>query len=138
MKSAYRPGSAIDVLAALGFGRASRHVPSVRCLHQTGLEQATALPVTTPGPPPPPPASSGPQYRERIARQRQRNEILRRGHALPTKSTTAQVPLRRRFWKDVTVQEAPGAVKDIIFALVMTGTDLLTSSERDQTAIKST
>ena len=100
--------SSFHLLQVISRKPCPRPLSVVRCLHQTGLEQATALPATTPGPPPAAPMPSVSHYRNRVARQLQRSEILQKGQNLQANQTKSGGPLRGRFWKDVIVKELPG------------------------------
>ena len=79
-----------------------------QCLHTTALTAATPLPTTAPGPPPPAPVPAASQYGERVDRRRRQAERLKRGQDLRASHMKPGTAMKKRFWKDVSVQTDNG------------------------------
>ncbi|RMD42573.1 hypothetical protein DV735_g2547, partial [Chaetothyriales sp. CBS 134920] len=77
-----------------------------RCLSSSALRPATTLPATGTGPPPAPPKPDVRSYGARVDEKRRKMELLKQGKEIragqPDRSSS---PLKRRFWKEVHVQE---------------------------------
>ena len=79
-----------------------------QCLHTTAPISATPLPTTAPGPPPPAPVPAASQYGERVDRRRRQAELLKRGQDLRASHMKPGTAMKKRFWKDVSVQTDNG------------------------------
>jgi hypothetical protein len=82
-----------------------------RCfLHESVPHPANPLPIVATGPPPAPPQPSVSELRERLDRRRRQAELLKESQALKGKGLSGKPRevLKRRFWKDVNVQQTPG------------------------------
>ena len=79
-----------------------------QCLHTTAPTAATPLPTTAPGPPPPAPVPAASQYGERVDRRRRQAELLKRGQDLRASHMKPGTAMKKRFWKDVSVQTDNG------------------------------
>ena len=96
------------------FCTSHRTVPSIlpsvlfQCLHTTAPIAATPLPTTAPGPPPPAPVPAASQYGERVDRRRRQAELLKRGQDLRASQMKPGTAMKKRFWKDVSVQTDNG------------------------------
>jgi hypothetical protein len=84
--------------------------PIHRDFHTSPPQAATPLPVGLVSPPPSPPPPARPQYGDRVERKRKQAEMLRQAKELRSNSNHSGKygPQRKRFWKDVHVQETPG------------------------------
>lgn len=93
-------------------GQLSRHSARLprRHLHPSPSSSANPLPVTQPGPPPTAPLPAASQYGERVHRRRQQAELIRKGQEIRTNQSKPGSALRKRFWKDVSVQTSPGMI----------------------------
>lgn len=91
-----------------------RTVPSpcspalLQCLHTTPPQAATPLPITATGPPPAAPQPAASQYGERVDRRRRQAELLKRGQDMRASHMKPGTAIRKRFWKDVSVQTDDG------------------------------
>ncbi len=91
-----------------------RNVPSpctpahVQCLHTTVSRLATPLPITATGPPPAAPQPAASQYGERVDRRRRQAELLKRGQDMRASHMKPGTAIKKRFWKDVSVQRDDG------------------------------
>ena len=94
-----------------------RNVPSqrlpaqIQCLHTTVSRFATPLPVTATGPPPAAPQPAASQYGERVDRRRRQAELLKRGQDMRATHKTPETAIKKRFWKDVSVQRDEGMTR---------------------------
>ena len=79
-------------------------------LHTSPRIAANPLPVTTAGPPPSAPIPAASQYGERVDRRRRQAEMLQRGQEFRTGKGKPGNAMKKRFWKDVTVQTNPGRI----------------------------
>lgn len=86
------------------------HTPLFRSLHTTPSKPAIPLPTTTAGPPPQPPLPASSQNGQRVERRRLQAELLRRGQDLRASQMKPGSAMKKRFWKDVSVREAPGRI----------------------------
>ena len=85
------------------------HVPPlVQCLHTTTSRNANPLPITATGPPPAAPQPAASQYGERVDRRRRQAELLKRGQDMRATQMKPGTAIRKRFWKDVSVQKDDG------------------------------
>ena len=84
----------------------SRH-GSYRAINTSRWVRAAILPLTATGPPPAAPVPAASQYGERIERRKRQAAILREAQGSRDGSRNAKISLKKRFWKDVTVDEAP-------------------------------
>ncbi|KHN98712.1 ATP12 ATPase family protein [Metarhizium album ARSEF 1941] len=86
-----------------------------RTLHSTASRAANVAPILGTGPPPPPPPPTPtPAVRnmnERIERRRKQAELLKQAKVIRTAKDGRSTTLRKRFWKDVSVQEVDGALQ---------------------------
>ncbi|MCJ1443974.1 MAG: ATP synthase complex assembly protein atp12 [Stictis urceolatum] len=88
--------------------RVSTRPSSFRCLHSSAARHANPLPVTATGPPPEPPQPAVTQYGERVDRKRRQAELVKEGQRIrAAQSDKPSNALKKRFWKDVSVKEAP-------------------------------
>ncbi|KAL1303794.1 hypothetical protein AAFC00_000258 [Neodothiora populina] len=80
-----------------------------RQLHNSPSRTATPVPhPTVPGPPPQPPKNSA---EEKLARKRKQMEMLQKGKELRVDPKKPSSALRKRFWKQVDVQETPEGLR---------------------------
>jgi ATP synthase F1 complex assembly factor 2 len=80
----------------------------VRPIHSTVVKAANVAPVVGTGPPPEPPVQAQ-DVHQRVARRRRQAEMLKNAKELRSSSGgKAGGALKKRFWKDVTVQEVDG------------------------------
>jgi len=79
-----------------------------QCLHTTASRNATPLPITATGPPPAAPVPAASQYGERVDRRRRQAELLRRGQDMRASQMKPGTAMKKRFWKDVSVQTDNG------------------------------
>ena len=77
---------------------------SFECLHTTASKGATPFPITVNGPPPAAPVPEASQYGERVDRRRRQAELLRRGQDMRISQMKPGTAMKKRFWKDVSVQ----------------------------------
>ena len=91
-----------------------RTVPSpcrptlLQCLHTTSPRVATPLPITATGPPPAAPQPAASHYGERVDRRRRQAELLKRGQDMRAGHMKPGTAIKKRFWKDVSVQTDEG------------------------------
>ena len=94
-----------------------RNLPSRRSpahilhLHTTIPRAATPLPITATGPPPAAPQPAASQYGERVDRRRRQAELLKRGQDMRVSQTKPGTAIKKRFWKDVSVQKDDGTTQ---------------------------
>ncbi|ETS77825.1 hypothetical protein PFICI_09887 [Pestalotiopsis fici W106-1] len=95
-------------------------VPTVfslpRLIHTTPSAPATVSSIHGQGPPPEPPVPETDSTAQRLERRRKQASLLKaaqeiRSNAGKAKKQQQQQPLRKRFWKDVTVREVDGALE---------------------------
>lgn len=92
------------------FPTAHKTVPSsclstiLQCIHTTTPRVATPLPITVTGPPPAAPQPAASQYGERVDRRRRQAELLKRGQDMRASHMKPGTAIKKRFWKDVSVQ----------------------------------
>ena len=77
---------------------------SYRSLHASSPTAATPFPITATGPPPSAPIPAASQYGERVDRRRRQAQMLQRGQEHRMDQANPCHAMKRRFWKDVTVQ----------------------------------
>lgn len=75
--------------------------------HVSSVNHAIPLPTTATGPPPSPPISA---KDVQINRRQRQGELLKHSQALRAGQKNADGKLKRRFWKDVSVQTDSGTV----------------------------
>jgi len=92
-------------------------IPLSQCLHTTARRTATPLPVTATGPPPPAPVPAASQYGERVDRRRRQAELLKRGQDMRASHMKPGTAMKKRFWKDVSLQTDNGMRLLIHFAV---------------------
>ena len=80
-------------------------------LHTTSPRVATPLPITATGPPPAAPQPAASQYGERVDRRRRQAELLKRGQDFRTSHMKPGTAMKKRFWKDVSVQTDDGTTQ---------------------------
>ena len=85
-----------------------KHLPFPQCLHTTVPRVATPLPITATGPPPAAPQPAASHYGERVDRRRRQAELLKRGQDMRASQTKPGTAIKKRFWKDVSVQTDDG------------------------------
>ncbi|RMZ78357.1 hypothetical protein DV738_g3849, partial [Chaetothyriales sp. CBS 135597] len=76
-----------------------------RCLSSSAPRPATTLPVTGTGPPPAPPKPDASSYGARVNEKRRKLELLKQGKEIRAGQPGKSSPLKRRFWKEVHVEE---------------------------------
>ncbi|KAF3015960.1 ATP synthase complex assembly protein atp12 [Neopestalotiopsis sp. 37M] len=97
-------------------------VPTVfslpRLIHTTPSAPATVSSIHGQGPPPEPPVPETDSAAQRLARRRKQASLLKAAQEIRSnagkakkQSQSQQPPLRKRFWKDVTVREVDGALE---------------------------
>lgn len=98
----------------------SSHALPVRAIHASALKAANVAPVVGTGPPPAPPLERTPN--ERVERRRRQAEMLKTAKTIRSAkdgkgpSSSDATPMKRRFWKDVTVKEVDGALQVLLDA----------------------
>lgn len=96
-----------------------RNLPSpyplalLQCLHTTSPRVATPLPITATGPPPAAPQPAASQYGERVDRRRRQAELLKRGQDMRASYLKPGTAIKKRFWKDVSVQTDDGMTNSV-------------------------
>ena len=80
----------------------------VQCFHTTTPRVANPLPITATGPPPAAPQPAASQYGERVDRRRRQAELLKRGQDMRATHMKPGTAIKKRFWKDVSVQTDDG------------------------------
>ena len=80
----------------------------LQCLHTTSAQAATPLPITATGPPPAAPQPAASQYGERVDRRRRQAELLKRGQDMRASQMKPGTAIKKRFWKDVSVETDDG------------------------------
>ena len=83
----------------------------LQCLHTTSPRVATPLPITATGPPPAAPQPAASQYGERVDRRRRQAELLKRGQDMRASHMKPGTAIKKRFWKDVSVQTDDGMIQ---------------------------
>lgn len=101
-----------------------------QCLHTTIPQAATPLPVTATGPPPSAPIPAASQFGERVDRRRKQAELLKRGQDLRSSQMKPGTAMKKRFWKDVSVQTDDGMPLLIILLQPYTGIVLMYDCHR--------
>ena len=76
-------------------------------IHTTSRRIATPLPITATGPPPAAPVPTS-QHGDKVDRRRQQADLIRRGQELRATQTKPNAAMKKRFWKDVSVQTDDG------------------------------
>ncbi|KAK3168349.1 hypothetical protein OEA41_004796 [Lepraria neglecta] len=77
---------------------------------------ATPFPISVPGPPPPAPAPATSQYGERVDRRRRQAELLKKGQDLRASHMKPGTAMKKRFWKDVSVQKDDALEWDLLLS----------------------
>ena len=107
----------LDMFVSRAFAASSRPVTrdlgrQIRPLTQGTGRKAIAHPITAAGPPPEAPRPAASQYGERIDRRRRQAEMLKQGQEMrASQQSKKSGPLKKRFWKDVSVKETPGGLQ---------------------------
>ena len=83
----------------------------LQCLHTTSPRVATPLPITATGPPPAAPQPAASHYGERVDRRRRQAELLKRGQDMRASHMKPGTAIKKRFWKDVSVQTNDGTIE---------------------------
>lgn len=83
---------------------------SSRTIHATAFRAANVAPVLGTGPPPEPPTPTARNTNERIERRHKQADLLKQAKVIRNAKDGKSTTLRKRFWKDVTVQEVDGMV----------------------------
>ena len=92
----------------------SRCPPTLlQCFHTTIPRAAIPLPITAAGPPPAVPQPAASQYGERVDRRRRQAELLKRGQDMRVSQTKPGTAIKKRFWKDVSVQRDDGTTQSL-------------------------
>ncbi|TQW01002.1 mitochondrial molecular chaperone [Cordyceps javanica] len=94
----------------------------VRSLHASATKAANVAPVVGTGPPPEAPVQR--TLNERVERRRKQAEMLKTAKAIrsakdgkaSSSSSSSPSPMKRRFWKDVRVEEVDGALQVLLDA----------------------
>ena len=86
----------------------SYSLPRFQCLHTSIPRVAIPLPITATGPPPAPPQPAASQYGERVDRRRRQAELLERAQDMRVSQMKPGTAIKKRFWKDVSVQSDDG------------------------------
>ena len=104
------PSSSFKNSISIAYRPSLKPIYFPQCIHTTSFKPANPLPILAAGPPPAAPLPSASQYGERMDRKRRQAELLKRGQDLCTSQQPSKPgsALKRRFWKDVSVQTAPG------------------------------
>lgn len=82
--------------------------PIYQCMHTTAPRPAIPLPVTATGPPPPAPLPAASQHGQRVDRRRRQAELLKKGQDMRASNMKPGTAMKKRFWKDVSVQADNG------------------------------
>jgi hypothetical protein len=82
---------------------------STRTIHITASKAANVAPVLGTGPPPEPPTPEVRNIHERVERRRKQAELLKQAKVIRNAKDGKTTTLRKRFWKEVTVQEVDGS-----------------------------
>ncbi|POR39688.1 Protein atp12, mitochondrial [Tolypocladium paradoxum] len=82
-----------------------------RPIHSTIAKAANVAPVVGTGPPPPPPAPTERTVNERVERRKRQAELLKTVKVIRNAKDGKSTTLKRRFWKDVSIQEVNGALQ---------------------------
>lgn len=103
-------------MARIPFRQAHRLVNAsafVRPISSTVTKSANVAPVVGTGPPPEPPTPSAQDLQQRVARRRRQAEMLKNAKEIRTASSAKSNSggMKKRFWKDVTVQEIDGSLQ---------------------------
>ncbi|KAF4973183.1 hypothetical protein FZEAL_9400 [Fusarium zealandicum] len=84
----------------------------LRPIHSTVAKPANVAPIVGTGPPPEPPIPATVNAHQRVARRKRQAEMLKNARELRNANVTkGGGGLKKRFWKDVTVQEVDGALQ---------------------------
>ncbi|OAA59998.1 mitochondrial molecular chaperone [Cordyceps fumosorosea ARSEF 2679] len=88
---------------------------TIRSIHASAVKAANVAPVVGTGPPPEAPAPvQRPTPNERVERRRKQAEMLKTAKAIRSAKDgkgSSLSPMKRRFWKDVSVAEVDGALQ---------------------------
>ncbi|PNY26053.1 Protein atp12, mitochondrial [Tolypocladium capitatum] len=84
--------------------------PNARSIHSTVAKAASVAPVVGTGPPPAPPAPTE-RVNERVERRKRQAELLKTAKVIRNARDGKSTTLKRRFWKDVSIQEVDGALQ---------------------------
>ena len=80
-----------------------------RRIHSSPSVFANPLPITGTGPAPAPPLPAAGQYGERVERRRRQAEMIQQSQAArQPQATKPTASLKKRFWKDVSVETTAG------------------------------
>ncbi|OAQ68641.1 ATP12 ATPase family protein [Pochonia chlamydosporia 170] len=82
-----------------------------RMMHATASKAANVAPILGTGPPPEPPTPAVRNMNERIERRRKQAELLKQAKVIRNAKDGKSTTLRKRFWKEVSVQEVDGALQ---------------------------
>ncbi|KAH8200208.1 hypothetical protein TruAng_005656 [Truncatella angustata] len=83
-----------------------------RQIHTTPASPATVSSIHGQGPPPEPPLPAADSISQRIDRRKRQASMLQAAQEFRKSKTSSQYqPLRKRFWKDVSVKEVDGALE---------------------------
>ena len=83
--------------------------PATRPIHSTVVKAANVAPIVGTGPPPEPPTPTAQLPNERLERRRRQAELLKNVRELRSAQGGKLAPLKKRFWKEVAVEEVDGA-----------------------------
>lgn len=82
-----------------------------RPLHSSAIKAANVAPIVGTGPPPEAPIPTPQSVNDRVERRRKQAEMLKTAKQIRTAKDGKNMPLKRRFWKDVAVHEVDGALE---------------------------
>ncbi|KYK59860.1 ATP12 ATPase family protein [Drechmeria coniospora] len=86
-------------------------VQPTRAIHSTIARAAQVAPVLGTGPPPEPPTEAVRSLNERIERRKRQAEMLKTAKVIRNAKDGKATTLRKRFWKDTSVQQVDGALQ---------------------------
>ncbi|KAJ6444063.1 ATP12 ATPase family protein [Purpureocillium lavendulum] len=84
---------------------------AVRSFHSSIPAAANVAPILGTGPPPEPPTPEARNINERVARRKKQAEMLKAAKVIRNSKDGKQTTLRKRFWKEASVQEVDGALQ---------------------------
>jgi ATP synthase mitochondrial F1 complex assembly factor 2 len=85
---------------------------NTRSIHASLPKSANPIPhPTAPGPPPPAPEPVIQEPEDRVARKRKQADLLSEARNARTNAQKPSSPLKKRFWKEVSVKETPDGLQ---------------------------
>ncbi|EQL01744.1 ATP12 ATPase family protein [Ophiocordyceps sinensis CO18] len=88
--------------------RAVNGSTNARPMHSSAAQAAKVVPIVGTGPPPEPPLPVARPSNDRIERRKRQAELLRATRVIRNADSGKVTTLRKRFWKDVSVNEVNG------------------------------